>query len=198
MIVLKYIRENMHNIVLRSLLLSVFAGEGFLYAEDCLTKSYIAAIGKNKTEIDPDRKEDLDYSSCIDLMCCCSSQIRDLFSEKTEKMTHQRVNPAVDNLIMALKNQRKASDIKIEKLVHLKYVNAIYSFYDKDGATMKNEKLTMPSEDGCEDVITFKTPDISRKGVYREGLLKEILALVNAWEKSDKMIENKNMIKMLK
>ena len=116
-------------------------------------------------------------------------------------MTHDRTNPAVDFLIEALRNQRVSSDIKIEELVHLKYANAIYSFYDKDGEKMKKKKLTMPKsdKDGCVDTITFrklKLEDRERKGVYREGMLKDILALLYARDKGDKMIVEKNMMKM--
>jgi hypothetical protein len=191
-----------HKAMLGGILKMVFAivyVQGFLMAEDCLTKSYRAAIGTTQTNIEQTREDDLQYNF-TDLSCCCTKQINALFQKKTESMTH-RVNPAVDRLIEALQNQRKASDIKIEELVHLKYVNTMYSFFDKD--PMKNEKLRMPddtqNEDGCQDEIVFRKADeTNRKGTYREGILKEILTMLHAWEKSEKMIVNKNMIKMFK
>jgi len=182
--------------MLKILFLSLVIGQVTLLADNCLEKSYKSAnINKD------DRKNDLDYSSCIaqGVLCCCTSNIISLFKDKTKDITRNRVNPAVDNLIKALKNQRLASDIKIEELVHLKYANALYSFYDKDGEKMKKKKLTMPN--GCRDEIKFrelKAEDKKRKGVYREGLLKELLAMLHAWGKSDDIITEKNMIKVIK
>ena len=189
--------------MIRNTVLCLCLFQGIVMAEDCLTKSYKSAIGVTKERIEDERKEDLNYSSCAGLMCCCSSQIKGLFKEKTKDMTHKRVNPAVDKLIEALRNQRQASDIKIEELVHLKYVNALYSFYDENGTEMKKEKLTMPdsNEDGCEKEIIFRkleAKDLIRTDVYRQGILKEVLALLHAWEKSEKMIVEKNMIKIVK
>jgi len=190
----------MHKNMLKILFLSLIISQVTLLADNCLEKSYKSAnIDKD------DRKNDLDYSSCIaqGVLCCCTSNIISLFKDKTKDITRKRVNPAVDNLIKALRNQRLSSDIKIEELVHLKYANTIYSFYDKDGKKMKKKKLTMPkdAEDGCKDEIKFRkltTEDKNRKGVYREGLLKEILDMLHAWGKSDDMIAKKNMIKIIK
>jgi len=169
----------------------------------CMDKAYPSATGKTKKKIENERKKDLEYASCFDPVCCCSSQIISLFKKKTKSMTYDRTNPATDFLIEALRNQRVSSDIKIEELVHLKYANAIYSFYDKDGEKMKKEKLMMPTddEDGCVDTITFRKlnlGDLDRKGVYREGMLKDILALLHAWQKDSKMVEKNNMIKIEK
>jgi len=175
----------------------------YTLGDKCLDKSYESAIGKKKKAIEQVRQKDLEYSSCMDPTCCCTIGIQNLFKDKTESMTHDRVNPATDQLIEALRNQRVASDIKIEELVYLKYINTIYSFYDGEGEEMKNKKLNMPknNHDGCKEPITFRkltTEDLKRKGVYREGLLKEILAMLHAWGKSDDMISEKNMIKVLK
>ena len=199
MIILYYKEKVMHKLVLKGLLLGLFMGQCELQAKDCLDLSYESAK-VNKT----DRTKDLDYSKCQSKnpgACCCTSNIIELFKDKTEDITRKRVNPAVDTLIKALKNQRLASDIKIEELVHLKYVNTIYSFYDKDGEKMKNKKLNMPKDDddGCEEEIKFReltTEEKNRQGVYREGLLNDVLAMLHAWEKSDKMIRNKNMVKI--
>jgi len=174
----------------------------YTLGDKCLDKSYESAIGYDRQGIKQERKKDLDYSSCIDPKCCCTEQIKSLFKKDTKRITQKRVNPATDYLIEALRNQRVASDIKIEELVYLKYVNSIYSFYDKDGKKMKKKKLTMPAsnDDGCKETITFRkleAADLKRKGVYREGLLKEILAMLHAWEKSDDMIVEKNMIEIV-
>jgi len=163
----------------------------------CLDKSYISAIGKKKPAITTERNNDLDYSSCVDVACCCIDEIKALFKEKTKKMTHERVNPAVDKLIEALRNQRMASDDKIKELIHLKYINTLYSFYDEDGKTRTSDTFTMPDEDGCISTITFNKTDQNRKGVYREGILKEILSMLNAWEQSADMITEKNMLKLV-
>lgn len=190
----------MHKNMLKILFLSLIISQVTLLADNCLEKSYKSAnIDKD------DRKNDLDYSSCIaqGLWCCCTSNIISLFKDKTKDITRKRVNPAVDKLIKALKNQRLASDIKIEELVHLKYANTLYSFYDKDGEKMKKKKLTMPKDDddGCKDEIKFrelKTEDKDRRGVYREGLLKEMLTMLHTWRKSDDIITEKNMMKLVK
>ena len=177
MIILYYKGKVMHKLVLKGLLLGLFMGQCELQAKDCLDLSYESAK-VNKT----DRTKDLDYSKCQSKnpgACCCTSNIIELFKDKTEDITRKRVNPAV----------------------HLKYVNTIYSFYDKDGEKMKNKKLNMPKDDddGCEEEIKFReltTEEKNRQGVYREGLLNDVLAMLHAWEKSDKMIRNKNMVKI--
>jgi len=195
----KYKGASMQNIWKPFLLMSMMA-QGLLAEEYCLDTSYKSAIGETQKGIKSIRDVDLDYSNFSDAQCCCSAQIKGLFKEHTKKMM-KRLNPATDNLIKALRNQRMASDIKIEELVHLKYVLAMYSFYNEDGKKMGTEKLTMPDEDGCIGTITFRKlekEDLERKGVYREGILKEILAMLHAWGKSDKMIAEKNMIKMVK
>ena len=210
MIPFRYISINMHTKVWKSFLFFFFIGQGLLLAKPplptdgnpdyCLDKAYPSAIGETKESIDGVREEDLNYSIFSAGKCCCSSQIKGLFKEKTKKITHDRVNPAVDLLIQSLRNQRMASDIKIEELVHLKYVLAIYSFYNEDGKEMSNKELSMPAndDDGCKPVITFLKPkDLNRKGVYREGILKEMLAMLHAWKKSDKIIAEKNMIKLV-
>jgi len=200
MMYLKYKGANMQNIWKPFLLLFIIAQES-LAKEYCLDKSYQSAIGMNEKNIKKIRKEELDYSDLSDPNCCCSAQIKGLFQESTKDMMDIRLNPATDNLIKALRNQRMASDIKIEELVHLKYVLAMYSFYNEDGKKMGTEKLTMPDEDGCIGTITFRKlekKDLERKGVRREGILKDILSILHAWGKSDKMIAEKNMIKMVK
>jgi len=166
----------------------------------CLDKSYKAAVGKDKSGITTDREEDWRYNT-TDSSCCCTDGILDVFKEKTKDITNKRVNPAVDKLIEALRNQRMASDDKIKELVHLKYVNTLYSFFDKTNEEMKSKTYTMPDEDGCIDVVTFRKlekDDLNRNGVYREGILKETLSLLHAWKKSVDMIAEKNMIKVVK
>ena len=191
----------MHKNMLKILFLSLVISQVTLLADDCLEKSYSSAnINKD------DRSKDLDFSLCYLRnfgQCCCTYNIVSLFKDRTKDITRNRVNPAVDNLIKALRNQRLASDIKIEELVHLKYANALYSFYDKDGEKMKKKKLTMPKDDddGCKDEIKFrklKAEDKKRKGVYREGLLKEMLTMLHSLGKIDDIITEKNMIKVIK
>jgi len=151
--------------------------------DPCLDRAYKFATSKTKSDLDAERKEDLSYIF-VDPTCCCTYNILSLFEDKTEDITG-RVNPAMDTLTKALVHQLKASDEKIKELVHLKYTNALYSFFDKDGVKMKQKKLDLkPAGDGCQEPFKFrvlKKDDKKRKSIYREGILLEILSTLHHW-----------------
>jgi len=167
-------------------------------ADYCLDKSYRAAIDKTQKKIKEVRDEDLDYSSCTQFTCCCAQNIQSLFKKHTKDMTHVRLNPAVDALIRALRNQRIASDKKIQEIVYLKYTLSLYSFLDKDGTKMARKFIDIPYKiDGCEK-FTFREPEKNRKEFYREGILKDTLEILHEWKRGVKMIEKKNIVKTVK
>jgi len=178
------------NIIILTILIS------YSYAVDpCLDRAYKFATNKTKSVLTAERKEDTNYIF-VDSECCCTYNILSLFSEKTKKITG-RVNPAMDTLTKALVHQLKASDEKIKELVHLKYANALYSFYDKDGVKMKQKKLDLkPAGDGCQEPFVFrklKKEDKKRKSIYREGILIEILSTLHHWRGTRETEIEKNM-----
>ena len=164
--------------------------------ESCLDRAYDFAVDKDKESLDGDRDNDKQYT-VINAQCCCALQINNLFKEKTIEMTG-RVNPAMDTLTESLRNQLESSDLKIKELVHLKYANSLYSFYDKDGVAMQQNELDMYTDgDGCLDKFTFRIPEKDRKNVYREGILKEVLAMLHEWKGASEMLIEKNMKEMI-
>jgi hypothetical protein len=169
-----------------------------LWAEDCLDRSYGFSVnGMTENSLKNRRAQDLIFSPFINLSCCCDRDIINLFKKESKEITH-RVNPAMDTLTKALRNQLESSDLKIKELVHLKYVNALYSFYDKDGAAAAKPVLDMePDGDGCIDEFTFKVPVKNRKQVSREGILKEILSTLYKWKDTRDILMGKNMIEMV-
>ena len=166
---------------------------GFLYADECLDRAYILGVGNTKNTLEGQRDEDTQYHF-VPAICgiYCTQWILDRVKETTLGITETRVNPAVDKLIESLRNQLLSSDTKIKELVHLKYVNALYSFYDKED---KNEALLSSNVDGCGEVFEFPATH-NTQDFNREGILKEILKLLHYWDKASKMIYEKNMKEM--
>ena len=166
----------------------------YLSADACSDLAYTRATGDTESSLNSQRTQDLLYVCPGDVTCCCSGDILDTFKDDTEDITHNRVNPAMDLLAESLRNQFEASDLKIKELVNLKYVNALYSFYDTD-TNSKSSTFTLESDvDGCGTPFVFPIKHhIDRKKLHREGILKQILEVLHHWKNTSDVQTLKNI-----
>jgi len=127
------------------------------YAEDAIELS----TGGSPEELLIDRTKDLVYIF-IDPLCCCNLKILELFKDHTKNIA-ERTNPATDNIMKVLASNLETNDLKVKRLVNLKYANSIYSFYDLNKTQVEQlkkerEKPTMNGE-GCVPLDFNKQED---------------------------------------
>ena len=157
-----------------------------LLGDNCLDLSYLRATGETQATINQERINDLQYTFS-DHKCCCTEEILNLFRTETHDITYGRVNPAMDLLATSLRNQFLVSDLKIKLLVNLKYVNSLYSFYDKEKEN--NATVVLKSNvDGCKPFIFKARLHGDRKKIYREGILLEMLDYLDSWDKIEQTL----------
>lgn len=148
-----------------------------LNAADCTQRAYSLGVGESKSSLALERASDKIY---LTGSCGCYAVVNTIVKSTTLGITENRVNPATDLLIESLKNQLVDSDTKIRELVNLKYVNSMYSFYDKQDG--KGSVLSS-SVDGCGENFVFPAT-LNAKPQYRQGILLEIVSVLKALKQS--------------
>lgn len=155
----------------------------------CLDKAYRKSTGDDEKTLNSERTSELNFVCTGEPCCQCGMQIVKIFEDDTKDITQNRVNPATDNLVESLRNQYEASDLKIKELVNLKFLNSIYSFYDK-----KNKSITanISDNDHCMDFSFDAGESLRRDELFREGILLETLKTLHYLRTSSDALIIKN------
>jgi hypothetical protein len=101
---------------------------------DYLDDAYHEALGQSRSSISTERITDLILPTAG---LCALAPVNTTVTQHSIAIG-RRLNPATDNIIKALSYNLETSDLKVRKIINLKYANSIYSFYDDTYTSYSN------------------------------------------------------------